>query len=300
MRDPDSFFPIRIDTLRAGAPTLFDVFVLVGDHHVHYFLGSDAIDDERLSALKSKGVRKLYVESRNETSFLRYLVNGLDRLRDPSLAIGIRGSIAQDVILTTIENLPHNLESESAYRTTEKQMERVVDFISQEPKGFAAIFEGTRPATDLTEHTLNVLILSLKLACESGVHVTKELMDLGTGALLHDLAAQIDPHGSDADPAHLGRTLQMLEDKAYISGGALTLIENHEERGDRLGYPNKKRLSRLPLTQQILNLCNDFDRTCSQNKRPPADGMKPYFIERVGEFELIHLQKLGQILTSKI
>ena len=78
----------------------------------------------------------------------------------------------------------------------------------------------------------------------------------------------------------------------YITPGIIEIIKNHEEAGEGAGYPGKKRLPTLPLPQQIFNLCNAYDRFCTQQRIAPTEGMQAFFQARVGHFDLNHLKLL--------
>jgi len=295
------YFPIRIGTLRSGEPTQFDVFVQVADHHIHYFKAADAVDANRILSLKTKGVKKLFIQPQDEDTYLKYLDAGLERLKDKSITLTERGAAARDTVLTSAENAAKNVQTAKGYAITESHVQKVVGFLTSESNGFASMFKSSECASDVFEHATNVVTLSLKLAIQCGITAPQDLLKLAMAGLLHDLGKtqNADPADETIDPQHPMNAVAKLQDKPYVNAGILSLIMDHEEFGEGGGYPGKKRLSTLPKLQQILNLCNDFDRTCSQKQIAPADAMKLYYVDKIGAFDLQLLGKLAEVLKLK-
>lgn len=289
----------------------FDIFILVAEKYVHYIRTSDPFDPDRIERLRSKGVKKLYIPEHAEQAYLGYLDRGLGELQNQSISVQDRSALVSSAITTEAENVIHNVQTAQGYHHTESRIEKVVNFLTSESGALKTILGTTGAALDNFQHATNVTSLAIGLANHLGVTNPRDLLDLGLAGLLHDAALTRLGFRSDVDPKTLtGEDLKRYEehptavaydlaDKPYVNKSVLDLIANHEEMGDGAGYPNRKRISTLPLTSQILNLCNAFDKFWSKSDMSMADASKLFFKQKIGLFELSHMQSLSQVIQAK-
>lgn len=303
------FIPVRIGTLRPWQPVTFDVFIKIGERHVHYIKREDPFDGDRIASLKAKGVKKLFVPKDAEDHYLAYLDAGLVQLSDSKLSMNDRADIARDAITTTAENAAEKIQTEAGYRATEGQVSKVLDFLVSEQGAMRQMLSSSGFATDVSQHAANVASLSVKLASSQGLP-SSDLLTIGVAALIHDIGKeslgldmtipreQLTPEQKIIYQKHPEAATGKLVDKPYISKQILELVLNHEEIGDGAGFPNKKRINTLSKTQQILNLCNEYDRMCTVNKVSPMDAMKQFYIDKLGLFDMALLKALGAIIQA--
>jgi HD-GYP domain-containing protein (c-di-GMP phosphodiesterase class II) len=305
-----SYIPIRLGTLRPWQAVNFDVFIKISDRHIHYIKKSDPFDGDRITSLKTKGVKKLFIPIESETDYLTYLDAGLDQLKDSKVTLADRADIARDSVMTSAENAAKNIQTETGFLQSEGQIGKILDFLTSENGAIKQILSTSGVAADVFHHTTHVVTLSLSLASKVGIYDSKILMNLGMAALLHDIGKE----GIDLDNSiprenmtpdqlkiyqkHPEAALMKTQDKPYINGKILELIMNHEEIGEGNGFPKKKRLKTLSVAQQVLNLCNEYDRVCTVNKVPPLEAIKQFYLDKMGLFELSHLTKLQEIIKA--
>jgi HD-GYP domain-containing protein (c-di-GMP phosphodiesterase class II) len=303
------YIPVRINTLRASQPVGFDVFIKIGDRYLHYIRRSDLFDADRISALKSKGVVKLYIPSEGEADYLKYLDEGLNQLKDRKVTVEQRALVAQGTMTVAAENARESVQTAARYRQTEKQVQSVMEFMLSEKSAVHQMM-ASGMATDVYQHASHVVTLSLKLAGKAGIQDPKTLIHLGLAGLLHDIGKE----GDGLDPllpreqlnseqrkiyqGHPERAVALVQDKAHVTKDVIEMILNHEEIGDGAGFPNKKRLNTLSMSQQILNLCNEYDRVCTVNKVAPLEAVRQFRIDKIGLFDLKLLGYLAEILAT--
>lgn len=289
------YLPIRLNTLRPDAPVNFDVFIEVGDRKIHYIRDSDPIDRERLQKLKTKGVRKLFIDEKSEDQYLAYLDAGLNTLKDNSASVEARGSMAHDSMVTAAENAERNLETEQGMKRTEAHFGKVTDFLISNPKGIQSILDAAGCALDNHQHAATVASLAISLATRAGLTDPGDLLQLGIAALVHDLGKNksgldpmkprdsLTPQERQIYERHPQEAVAMLSGKPHITPRILGLIADHEEIGRGRGFPEKKHYSKLAKPYQVLNLVNDFDRFCYEQKILHAKAIDPFF-EKRGEY----------------
>jgi HD-GYP domain-containing protein (c-di-GMP phosphodiesterase class II) len=306
---PTEFIPVRIGTLRPWQAVNFDIFIKIGERHVHYIQKEDPFDGDRIAALKAKGVKKLYVPKDAEGLYLAYLDAGLGQLKDAKLTLNDRADIARDSITTAAEGAAEKVQTQAGYLATEGQVGKILDFLVSEQGAMRQMLSNVGFATDVSQHSANVVTLSVKLASSLGL-IGADLLNIGVAALIHDIGKEglgldptipresLTPEQKIIYQKHPEAASNKLIDKPYINKAILDLVLNHEEIGEGAGFPNKKRLSTLPKTQQILNLCNEYDRMCTVNKISPMDAIKQFYIDKLGLFDMELLKALTGIIQK--
>jgi HD-GYP domain-containing protein (c-di-GMP phosphodiesterase class II) len=302
------YIPFRISTLRPGDVVNFDIYVMVGNRHLHYIRASDPFDAPRLSAFKTKGVKKLFFLEEAEQSYLDYLDAGLNQLSDSNLAKSEKVALISGAMTTEAENVSRNIETEKGYKKTEVRVEKVVNFLASESGALKELFASGEFSTDNHQHSANVANLSIGLAMKAGLNGTRDLLELGLASLIHDLGLTKLGFAADVQPETLSKedklryfdhpkvSTEALADKPYITQAVVDLVFRHEEVGEGAGYPSKDRMSKLPMTSQILNLCNAYDRYCMLKKVSPLEASKTFFTDKVGLFPLDLFKMLTTIL----
>jgi HD-GYP domain-containing protein (c-di-GMP phosphodiesterase class II) len=305
----DNYFPIRLNTLRANFPVNFDVFIKVSDKYVHYIRTLDPMEADRLEKLKSKGVKKLFIEPTSESKYLEYLDSGLNSLKDTSKSVTEKGALANDSLVTAAENAERSLETEQGFNQTKQQFGKVVDFLLSDRGAIKSILGSAGSSLDNHQHAATVASLTLAVATRAGITDSKELFEMGLAGLLHDIAKskltfdlmrpkdQLTPEERKKYEGHAADGAAMLSGKPFVSPHILGLIANHHEIGRGRGFPEKKDLSKLAKPYQILNLVNDFESYCYENKLEPLKAIDMFFESRVDNFDSELIATLATVLT---
>jgi putative nucleotidyltransferase with HDIG domain len=133
-------------------------------------------------------------------------------------------------------------------------------------------------------HSMNVTVLSLLLGKAIGIGEA-EMLDLGVGAMLHDIGKMDVPDRL----RHRGEQFSGFETMAYqehvahgarqghrmgLADGALTVIEQHHEHADGTGFPLRLRNDRMSACARIVALVNRYDNLC--NPHLPSRALTPH------------------------
>lgn len=118
-------------------------------------------------------------------------------------------------------------------------------------------------------HSVNVCILSMYIALTAGYK--RNLVDIGTGALLHDIGKTTTPEtilrkeGSldtwemDIIRGHPSSGAKLLADANYSNDIVLSCVLDHHEKMDGSGYPNKKRNKSISPFARITCIADIYD-----------------------------------------
>ena len=133
-------------------------------------------------------------------------------------------------------------------------------------------------------HALNVAVISLLMARVFGFNES-ELLDLGLGALLHDVGKHGLPDRARHDDGRLAPADQRLYrdhvalgvaqgQRMGLRDGALAVLAQHHEMADGSGFPHRLGLDRISTAARIVALVNRYDNLC--NPPQAALAMTPH------------------------
>ncbi|MDO9074348.1 MAG: DUF3391 domain-containing protein [Rubrivivax sp.] len=126
-------------------------------------------------------------------------------------------------------------------------------------------------------HGLNVAVITLLIARTLGLNA-EEMLDVGVGALLHDIGKIDLPtrlrHAEDSLTAaemngyrdHVAKGVLQAQ-RMGLSPGALAVIAQHHENADGSGFPLRLPVDRLSLGARIVAIVNRYDNLCNPATR---------------------------------
>lgn len=158
----------------------------------------------------------------------------------------------------------------------------------------------TQSGDRLTTHALNVTVISMLMARNLGFGES-ELLDVGTGALLHDIGKVDLP----TRVHHPEESFSSAEIKAYrdhvglglararqmrLPEGALQVLAQHHELADGTGYPRRLSLDGLSPAARVVALVNRYDNLCNPGPRvlalTPHEAVSVLFAQSRNKFDM--------------
>lgn len=135
-----------------------------------------------------------------------------------------------------------------------------------------------------TAHAMNVTVISLLLARAQGLS-SEELLDLGTGALLHDVGKlelpdrvrlPRDDYSAPEQALYRDHVVQGINQgrRMGLSPAALLVLAQHHEHADGSGFPQAVKLERMTMLARVVGLVNHYDNLC--NAAVPARSLTPH------------------------
>lgn len=133
-------------------------------------------------------------------------------------------------------------------------------------------------------HAMNVAVISLLLGRAVGLG-EEELLDIGVGALLHDIGKLALPERvrhredhfttSELDfyQSHVAQGVSAGR-RMRLRPGALLVIGQHHEHADGSGFPQRLQGDRLTTATKIVALVNRYDNLC--NPALPSRALTPH------------------------
>jgi putative nucleotidyltransferase with HDIG domain len=136
----------------------------------------------------------------------------------------------------------------------------------------------------ISGHALNVTVISLLMARVFGFG-EQDLLDMGMGALLHDVGKVDLPDRVHHGDSHLGPAdLRLYREhvahgvahgqRMGLSEGAMTVLAQHHEMADGSGFPGRLNVDRMSIAARIVSLVNRYDNLC--NPPQAAQSLTPH------------------------
>ena len=135
-----------------------------------------------------------------------------------------------------------------------------------------------------SSHGLNVAIIAMLMGKTFGL-ADSEMLDLGVGAMLHDIGKiELPDRVRHVDDAFSSSELRLYQEhvahgvahaqRMGLSAGATLVIAQHHEQADGTGFPKRLNLDRMTASARIVALVNRYDNLC--NPAQPSRAMTPH------------------------
>ena len=135
-----------------------------------------------------------------------------------------------------------------------------------------------------SSHGLNVAIIAMLMGKTFGL-ADSEMLDLGVGAMLHDIGKmELPDRVLHVDDAFSSSELRLYQEhvahgvahaqRMGLSAGATLVIAQHHEQADGSGFPKRLNLDRMTASARIVALVNRYDNLC--NPLLPSRALTPH------------------------
>jgi HD-GYP domain-containing protein (c-di-GMP phosphodiesterase class II) len=132
----------------------------------------------------------------------------------------------------------------------------------------------------MAAHALNVAVVSMLIGRTLGLG-GDDMLDLGVGALMHDVGKQDLPdRARHADEAFGSAEMNLYREHVAkgvlrgramgLSAGALAVLAQHHENADGSGFPFRLTVDRMALGARIVAIVNRYDNLCNPPSRALA------------------------------
>lgn len=308
-----TFSTIPVSTLRGDIKIPFDVYVMIRGKHVHYLRKGDSFEGERLTRLKEKRLKKVFILSEDKTHYSTYVSQSLDIAYDANSKrdLTVRAEIIQGAQESQAEAVLEEPSNPLYYQHAKVGTERYVEFLMNHEKSLKAMLLIQNLDGNLAHHGVNVSCIAVRLAQKIGFTEPKSLTIMSLGALVHDLGHVGQELDINRPLSHLAPSERKTYEEHPRVGSlkALTykhfdpmvgrIIQEHEEFCNGTGFPKNLVQSQIARECQMVGLANQFDRLLTFEKRPLADALRTLLLDRVGCYQEADLNALRLTLLEQ-
>lgn len=224
-----------------------------------------------------------------------------------------KAKIIYERVQSQVKNSFRDVRIGRALRTADirSSVEKITQSIIRNPDAMMLMTNMKAMDDYMVIHSLNVCILSLIFARFLGVEEEK-MLDLGIGALLHDIGEIRLPKELLIKPADLTAeehaTVQkhteygasILQDNGGIPKDAVDIALHHHERIDRSGYPGRLGGQEISMNAKIVGIVDVYDSLTSttpyRSYISSTDALKSMYDWRGTLFESALVEKFIQCL----
>lgn len=308
------YVPIRVSTLRGDQPTQFDAYVKIAEKYVLYIRKGDSFEGERLTRLKAKKLKKMFILPDQEEGYRQYLARNIEMAYDKGSGKSVvsRAEIIQGAQQSNVEEVFENADSVEAYTAAKDAAGRYVQFLLNEDEALSSVMNITNVDQNIAHHGVTVSTLAVMLANKLGMASDEKVTQiLALGALLHDFGHTLNPDLNIARPLsgfskdelkiyreHPRAGAQTVQTKRHFDKSVINIINEHEEWIDGKGFPQGLPESKCDPLSVIVSSCNRADRYMTFEGVPRDQVIKHMMINAVGCHPLHHIQKLGEIMSA--
>lgn len=272
------FVPITLESIE---PVVFPdvaLYIKTGGNYVLYKNnGRDfsAHDHERLS---KNGVEFVFVSKDDMDVITSHMEASAERmLKGDILNSRAKGKMIYQTSINFVNDIFNNPDKSSDLERTKRLIENLMLYLSDSPDAINSLETVMSHNYYTFVHSLQVASLTLLIHSEAYALPRDEMLDVGTGAILHDFGKIFVPQEilnksgklNEAEIETLKRHPEdgyvFLEKKTVLSPVALSIVRLHHERCDGSGYPLGLGATEIPRSAQITGIADVYCTLTNDN-----------------------------------
>lgn len=277
-----SHFRIRANSLRPESPLTFDLYLLLHGKHVLYRRADTSVEKAKIDMVEAKETSLFYVMDSERQAFKNYVH---DIMNNPEVEVKAKATLLKESSMALIEEIFENPDAKKALDETKSVISNFLEFMAQEATGMSHLIGLSSHDFYTYNHSLDVSIYALGLGQISGYSDPKDLLELGRGALLHDIGKRhvateiICKNGplNDTEWAqmkqHPAFGLKILNEVTDASDEVKACVFEHHENHLGNGYPQQLQADEIHPMARIVALTDTYDALTT--KRSYNEPMRP-------------------------
>lgn len=314
----NDFLPVRVSTLKQGVPLGFDLYIELPHKLLMYVRGDYDIEQERIQSLKSKKVRKLFINQDSEERYQDYIDRCLNAVADdPNLPTEEKTKMVVGASEATAERLYDNPEQKRSYMAASSTSKNLAKVLSSNEDLLKNIFDHGDASefkdNDSLMHRHSVNTASLCISFAEFIKLPSEQIEaLGIAGLYHDVSygksessvqelyfkefSDMSLDEQKVYKQHPEQGSQFLQDKDFVNPLVMDLVLSHEEKNQGNGFP--RALASLNIGQEIISICAYYDRslTCLGKSREKV--FEEFSTDQLGNYNLETIKKFKSFIKK--
>lgn len=281
----ERYIPIYVYSLRIDSILDFDLFMYTANGMVLYRASHMPFTESTRSAILENDTGRLYIESGHRRQYQKYIRSNIETiLADPAVDDFTKASLVYDTSKELIKDIFKDPTLAENVRDGQAMVESTVLYILSGSNAFHNMLRVMSFDYAVYTHSVNVCTFSLAIAQASGVDSTQELVELGTGALLHDVGKTKIPDSILYKPGPLDKAemetvrnhprwgAELIEETNLIPKASYLPIKQHHERQNKSGYPTGLGSDDIHVYSKIVAMSDVFDAMTTERVYRHAAG----------------------------
>jgi HD-GYP domain-containing protein (c-di-GMP phosphodiesterase class II) len=254
------------------------LFIKTGSNHVLYKSHGRDFSDHDHERLSNNGVEFVFVSKNDMDVITSYMEASAERLlKSDMLNAKAKGKMIYQTSINFVDDMFNNPEKTADLGRTKRLIENLILFLSENPGAISSLESVMTHNYHTFVHSLQVASLTLLMHSDAYTLSHDEMLDVGTGAILHDFGKIFVPQEilnksgklSDTEIEILKRHPEegyvFLQDKGVLSPVSLTIIRLHHERCNGSGYPLGLDGREIPRSAQVTGIADVYCTLTTDN-----------------------------------
>lgn len=271
MEVPEVFIPISLESIE---PIIFPdvaLYIKTGGNHVLYKNHGRDFSDHDHDRLSRNGVEFVFVSKEDMDIITTHMEASAERLlKSDLLNSRAKGKMIYQTSINFVDDMFNNPDKTNDLDRTKRLIENLLLFLSENPDAINSLETVMSHNYHTFVHSLQVASLTLLIHSEAFTLSRDELLDVGTGAILHDFGKIFVPQDilnkggklTEAEIEILKRHPEdgynFLKGKGAVSPVALTIVRLHHERCNGSGYPLGLPNREIPRSAQVTGVADVY------------------------------------------
>ncbi len=268
----DQYIPIYILSLTVDTVLDFDLYVYSGHGMVLFRSSELPLTVESRNEMMQANLKRLYISKNDRRRYQKHVQNHISQiLADQSVDEFTRASIVYDSAKELVRDVFADPTKGENIKESQAFVESTVQYVLEGRNAFHNMLRVMSFDYTVYTHSVNVCTFALALANAAGIDKTNELIELGTGALLHDIGKARIPETVLHKPGPLDQAewetirmhpqwgVEIISETDLIPEASYYPIWQHHERRSGTGYPNKLSDNDMHVYGKIVAIADAFD-----------------------------------------
>ena len=278
MENKVTFVPITLESIE---PVIFPdvaLYIKTGGNYVLYKSSGRDFSDHDHERLSKNGVEFVFVSREDMSVITSHMESSAERLlKSDILNSRAKGKMIYQTSINFVNDIFNNPDKTTDLNRTKRLIENLMLYLSENPDAINSLETVMSHNYYTFVHSLQVTSLTLLMHAEAYTLSRDEMLDVGTGAILHDFGKIFVPQEilnkggklSEAEIEVLKRHPEdgylYLHNKGVLSPVALTIVRLHHERNDGSGYPLGLDGRQIPRSAQITGIADVYCTLTTDN-----------------------------------
>lgn len=290
VRGDSEFAPMDLYGFVAGRPAMVDLYHQVQGRYVLFCEASSSFPSESKARLLENDVGQLFVRvKRGHVDTGGLSLPDLLALPDDQLSAIAKADLLYNSALSATRQISGASRLTRLMEATRHWVAMSVAYLTRNPAAFRAMVKVMRHDFSIYTHSVNTCTYATALGLARGKG-KEELLQLGVGALLHDVGKTMIPPEILNKPASLSEEewdlvrrhcewgVEILAESNYNQPEVQAVIREHHERLDGSGYPQGLSGNQISPLASIVAIADVYDAlTCERPYRhrvPPFEALQ--------------------------
>jgi HD-GYP domain-containing protein (c-di-GMP phosphodiesterase class II) len=272
------FVPVSLESIE---PVIFpdvSLYIKTGDNYVLYKSNGRDFSSHDHERLSKHGVEFVFVSKSDMDVITCYMEASAERLlKSDILNAKAKGKMIYQTSINFVDDIFNNPEKATDLNRTKRLIENLLLFLSESPDAINSLESVMTHNYHTFVHSLQVASLTLLMHSEAYSLSRDEMLDVGTGAILHDFgkifipqeilnkSGKLNESEIEILKRHPEEGYVFLNNKGVLSPVSLTIIRLHHERCNGSGYPLGLESRDIPRSAQVTGVADVYCTLTTDN-----------------------------------